>query len=54
MLLYRFFKKLDGGKKIYIPSKAIDMFGEEYYMEIYEDCIKLIPKNIKENNLKEE
>jgi len=29
--------------KIRIPQKVIERFGRYYYMEIYEDYIKLIP-----------
>lgn len=31
--------------KIRIPNKVIEKFGREYYMEIYEDKIILVPMN---------
>lgn len=42
-MFVRLFKKADTFNKIFIPTKAIEKFGREYYMEIYEDKIILIP-----------
>ena len=43
-MLFRFFKRIDKANKIFMPKVAIDMFGKEYYLEIYEDKMILIPK----------
>lgn len=29
--------------KIRIPQQIIDKWGNKFYMEMYKDCIKLIP-----------
>lgn len=42
-MLFRFFKKADTYNKIFIPTNVIKKFGREFYMEIYEDKIILIP-----------
>lgn len=42
-MIMRFFKKLDVRNSILIPKKVVEKFGGEYYMEIYEDKIILIP-----------
>ena len=42
-MIMRFFKKLDVRNSILIPKKVVEEFGREYYMEIYEDKIILIP-----------
>lgn len=31
--------------RIIVPKFFIDKFGKEFYMEVYEDYIKLIPMN---------
>lgn len=43
MLLERIFKRLDCRNFVGIPKKVAEKFGKEYYMEIYEDKIVLIP-----------
>ena len=42
-MIVRFMKRVDKACKMFIPKIATDMFGLDYYMEIYEDHIKLIP-----------
>lgn len=42
-MIMRFFKRLDTRNTILLPKKVIENFGREYYMEIYEDKIILIP-----------
>jgi len=42
-MLFRFLKKIDKSNKIFIPKVAIEKFGKEYYLEIYEDKMILIP-----------
>lgn len=39
----RFYKKTDKRNSISIPKKINEDFGKEYYMEVYEDKIVLIP-----------
>ncbi len=29
--------------RVVLPKKFIDKFGYQYYMEVYEDYIKLVP-----------
>ena len=45
-MLYRFFKKVDSCSKIHIPKIVTNKFGMEFYMEVYEDKIILIPVKI--------
>lgn len=42
-MIMRFFKKVDSRNTILLPKKIIEKFGKEYYMEIYEDKIILVP-----------
>ena len=42
-MLMRFFKKLDIHNTIGIPKIVREKFGDEYYMEVYEDKIVLVP-----------
>lgn len=42
-MIMRFFKRLDCRNFVGIPKKVAEKFGKEYYMEIYEDKIVLIP-----------
>lgn len=42
-MIMRLFKKLDVRNFIGLPKKVAEKFGKEYYMEIYEDKIILIP-----------
>ena len=42
-MILRLIKKLDFHNAILIPKKIVEKFGKEYYMEIYEDKIVLIP-----------
>lgn len=42
-MIMRIFKKLDCRNFVGIPKKVAEKFGKEYYMEIYEDKIVLIP-----------
>ena len=42
-MIMRLFKKLDVRNCILLPKKVVEHFGKEYYMEIYEDKIILIP-----------
>ena len=47
-MLFRFFKRIDKAEKIFLPKVAMEKFGKEYYLEIYEDKMILIP--IKKGN----
>jgi len=47
-MILRFFKKVDNRNSVSIPKKIVEKFGKEYYMEIHEDKIVLIP--IKKGN----
>ena len=47
-MIMRLFKKLDCRNFIGIPKKVAEKFGKQYFMEIYEDKIVLIP--IKKGN----
>lgn len=43
-LLYRFFKKADKLRnRILLPKAFVEKWGYDYYMEVYEDKIILIP-----------
>lgn len=42
-MIMRLFKKADFQNKVLLPKKIIEKFGKEWYMEIYEDKIILIP-----------
>lgn len=43
-MLLRLHKKAeDTTNKMRLPKKVIEKFGQEFYMEIYEDKIVLIP-----------
>ena len=42
-MIMRLFKKLSVRNDILIPKKVVEKMGKEYYMEIYEDKIVLIP-----------
>jgi hypothetical protein len=42
-MLIRFFKKVDSNGKIFIPKVVIENFGKEYYLEVHQDKIVLIP-----------
>lgn len=42
-MIFRFFKKVDKANKLFLPKVAIDKFGKEFYLEIHEDKIILIP-----------
>lgn len=42
-MIMRFFKKVDGRNTILLPKKIIEKMGKEYFMEIYDDKIILIP-----------
>lgn len=42
-MILRFFKKIDKAGKIFIPKIAVSKFGTEFYLEIHEDKIILIP-----------
>lgn len=42
-MLFRFMKVVDKAGKMFIPKVAIEKFGRNYYMEIYEDKIILVP-----------
>jgi len=42
-MIMRFFKRSDNRNTILLPKKAVEKFGREYFMEIYEDKIILIP-----------
>jgi len=42
-MIMRLFKKLDVRNFILIPKKVVEKFGKEYYMEIYDDKIILVP-----------
>ena len=47
-MIMRLFKRLDCRNFVGIPKKVAEKFGKEYFMEIYEDKIVLIP--IKKEN----
>lgn len=42
-MLMKFFKKVDKNNKIFIPKAVVENFGKEFYMEIHQDKIVLIP-----------
>lgn len=42
-MILRFFKKVDNRNSVSIPKNIVEKFGKEYYMEIHEDKIILIP-----------
>ena len=42
-MLIRLFKKVDKANKLFLPKIAIDKFGKDFYLEIHEDKIILIP-----------
>ena len=44
-MIMRLFKRLDCRNFVGIPKKVAEKFGKEYFMEIYEDKIVLIPIN---------
>lgn len=47
--MLRYFKKVDSCGKIFIPKAVVNAMGKEYYLEIYEDKMILIPiKNKKD------
>ena len=39
----RILKKVDKANKLFIPKSVIDSFGREFWMEIQDDKIILIP-----------
>ncbi len=41
--MLRLLKKTNVKGSILLPKKVVEKFGENYYMEIYEDKIILIP-----------
>lgn len=43
IMIMRLFKRADVRNFIGLPKKVAEKFGKEYYMEIYEDKIVLIP-----------
>lgn len=45
-MIVKLFKKADTSNKIFMPTMVIKKFGREFYMEIYEDKIILIPVKI--------
>ena len=47
-MIYKFIKKLDVRNFIGIPKKVAEKMGKEYYMEVYEDKIVLIPVSKKD------
>lgn len=42
-MILKFFKKLDCRNCINIPKVVVERFGREYYLEIYDNYIKIIP-----------
>lgn len=43
-MITRIFKKSEKTtNKIRLPKEVVDKFGNEFYMEVYENYIKLIP-----------
>lgn len=42
-MIIRLLKKLDVRNFVGIPKKVAEKLGKEYYMEIYDDKIVLIP-----------
>ena len=42
-MIFRFMKRLDKANKIFIPKVAVEKFGKDYYLEVYEDKMILIP-----------
>lgn len=42
-MILRLFKKVDCRNSVTLPKKIIEKLGKEYYMEVYEDKIVLIP-----------
>lgn len=47
-LLLKFYKVVDILGRIVIPAQVRKKFGDEYYLEVYEDYVKLIPAKKKE------
>ena len=43
-MILKFLKKLDCRNCINLPKVVVEQFGREYYMEIYDNKIVLIPK----------
>ena len=41
--MLRFFKKVEKKKKIFIPKAVVNAMGKEYYLEVYDDKILLVP-----------
>ena len=42
-MLIRFFKKVDSNGKIFIPKVVTKNCGKEFYLEVHQDKIVLIP-----------
>lgn len=42
-MILRFYKKTDNRNSVSIPKNIIEKFGKEFYMEIHQDKIVLIP-----------
>ena len=54
-IIRRYFKLADPiQNRIIIPKHFIDKHGRDFYMEVYEDYIKLIPIEKFDKNKKEE
>lgn len=46
--ILRFFKRIMKSKSfLYIPKEIINMFGYDYYLEVYSDRVELRPYNEK-------
>ena len=42
-MLIRIFKNVDSNGKIFIPKVVTENFGKEFYLEVHQDKIVLIP-----------
>lgn len=42
-MLIRYFKRVDKNNKITLPKVVVDAFGTEFYLEVHENKIVLVP-----------
>lgn len=43
MLIMRLYKKISKGNTFIMPKKVLEKFGMEYFLEVYEDKIIIVP-----------
>lgn len=51
-MIARYFKRVSANDKIHIPLLVRQIFGRDFWMEIYEDKIILIPTKKVDKNKK--